>query len=128
MSALGKDDAVGSFVPETKRLAETQPMRTSRKQMNRFLELSFMKSVGRLSYSLYLWQQLFLGGPGRHLSLPIALAGTVSCAVFSYFVIEQPCIRIGRRLIRRRHKASVATTPRGSRTGHVGVEEMLRHK
>ena len=68
--------------------------------IGRFLELPVMRFFGRLSYSLYIWQQLFLGGPGPRLPLPIALAALLACAYFSYKVIEQPCIRFGHRLYR----------------------------
>jgi peptidoglycan/LPS O-acetylase OafA/YrhL len=70
--------------------------------IGRFLELPFMRFFGRLSYSLYIWQQLFLGGPGPRLPLPFALAALLACAYFSYKVIEQPCIRFGSRLYRQR--------------------------
>lgn len=34
--------------------------------IGRILEHSVLRFIGRLSYSLYIWQQLFLGGPVRH--------------------------------------------------------------
>jgi peptidoglycan/LPS O-acetylase OafA/YrhL len=69
--------------------------------IGRFLELPVMRFFGRLSYSLYIWQQLFLGGPGPRLPLPFALAALLACAYFSYKVIEQPCIRFGHKLCRK---------------------------
>jgi peptidoglycan/LPS O-acetylase OafA/YrhL len=66
--------------------------------IGRFLELPVMRFFGRLSYSLYIWQQLFLGGPGPRLPLPLALAAILACAYFSYKVVEQPSIRFGHRL------------------------------
>jgi peptidoglycan/LPS O-acetylase OafA/YrhL len=49
--------------------------------------------LGKISYSLYLWQQLFFYRPDPwpiYLALPLALA--FACA--SYFVIERPMLRL----------------------------------
>ncbi len=77
--------------------------------IGRFLELKWMRWFGRLSYSLYLWQQFFLV-PGakypwsllQHLPLNGALLLTV--AVLSYQFVERPMIRLG-------HKLSPPPTP-----------------
>jgi len=74
--------------------------------LGRFLELRLLKFLGRISYSLYLWQQLFFNGDHPHaaglLSVlqhwPVSLLSTLTCAVASYYLIERPFIRIGRRL------------------------------
>jgi peptidoglycan/LPS O-acetylase OafA/YrhL len=66
--------------------------------IGRILELSVLRFIGRLSYSLYIWQQLFLGGPGPTLSYPVALLAILACALFSHGVVEQPFIRLGFRL------------------------------
>lgn len=54
--------------------------------------------VGRLSYSLYLWQQLFLGpreGPLATLRTPLlGLALALAAAVLSYHLVEQPVLRL----------------------------------
>jgi peptidoglycan/LPS O-acetylase OafA/YrhL len=68
--------------------------------IGRFLEFPVMRFIGRISYSLYIWQQLFLGGSGPRLPMPFALAAILACALFSYAVIERPLIRFGRRLLR----------------------------
>jgi len=65
--------------------------------LGRFLELSPVRFVGRLSYSLYIWQQLFLG-PARP-PLPVAIAAAFTCAWISYTLVEQPSIRFGRRFL-----------------------------
>jgi peptidoglycan/LPS O-acetylase OafA/YrhL len=70
--------------------------------IGRLLELPLLRYVGRLSYSLYLWQQLFLTGPGPHLPVLFALAAIFACAILSYELIERPSIRFGRNLQRRR--------------------------
>ena len=69
----------------------------------RFLELPVMRYFGRLSYSIYLWQQLFFvghfGGPlpgwGVFQRWPLSLLMTITCAMLSYYVIERPAIRAG---------------------------------
>jgi peptidoglycan/LPS O-acetylase OafA/YrhL len=71
--------------------------------VGRCLENRAMKWVGRLSYSLYLWQQLFLVPGARYpLSLaqrfPINLMLLLVTAVFSYELLERPMIRLGHRL------------------------------
>ena len=52
--------------------------------------------LGAISYSLYLWQQLFLD-PGKYatpLALPLALALAFLAAVASYFLLEKPMLRL----------------------------------
>jgi peptidoglycan/LPS O-acetylase OafA/YrhL len=67
----------------------------------RILELAPIRFMGRISYSLYLWQQLFLT-PGWLPKLgvlqqwPWNLLVTFAAATASYFFIEKPCIRFGR--------------------------------
>jgi peptidoglycan/LPS O-acetylase OafA/YrhL len=78
--------------------------------LGRFLDLSLLRLIGRWSYSLYLWQQLFMyvwppghvhsGGYGSYALLMVA--GTLLCTVASYYAIEQPMIALGRRLGRKR--------------------------
>lgn len=62
------------------------------------LEIPGVRWVGRISYSLYLWQQLFLfherPGPPFLVRLPFLVA--VSAA--SYYWVERPMIRFGHRL------------------------------
>lgn len=67
--------------------------------VGRFLELAPLKFVGRLSYSLYIWQQLFLGGGDSLLPVPLAVGAIFACAYASYKFIEQPCISLGRSFI-----------------------------
>ena len=69
----------------------------------RVLELRWMRWVGRLSYSLYLWQQLLLlpgaKSPwGRLQHFPLNLVLLIAIAALSYEFIERPLIRLGHRL------------------------------
>lgn len=69
------------------------------------LELRAVKFVGRISYSLYLWQRLFFIGEHETatgiLSVlqrwPISIGVTFVCAIASYYLVEVLLIRIGHR-------------------------------
>jgi len=71
----------------------------------RLLELASMRWLGRLSYSLYLWQEFF-SGPGvpapRWLwtlrTYPVDIVASLVMAVLSYYALERPMIAIGHRL------------------------------
>ncbi|MCF8167730.1 MAG: acyltransferase [Rhodoferax sp.] len=70
----------------------------------RILESALFRWVGRLSYSLYLWQQLFLvwdadrvPGLGLLQAFPLNLVAVFVCATLSLKLVETPCIAIGHR-------------------------------
>ena len=69
-------------------------------RVGRILNWRPMVFAGTLSYSLYLWQQLFLNrsadGPMSSFPMNIALAGALALA--SYYLIERPALRLRRRL------------------------------
>jgi peptidoglycan/LPS O-acetylase OafA/YrhL len=63
-----------------------------------------MLFLGRISYSLYIWQQLFLGASNYSflrtpLALPLKFGLALAAAVLSYRFIERPFIQYGRRLL-----------------------------
>ena len=68
----------------------------------KILELRPLQWIGRLSYSLYIWQMMFLVPYDRPLgifqSFPIAFICAIACAAGSYYLIERPSIRLGHRL------------------------------
>ena len=74
--------------------------------LGRLLETKPLTFLGRLSYSIYLWQQLFFrsglppdrGWLGVAEVWPWNLAALMVCAVGSYYLIEKPFIRLGHRL------------------------------
>lgn len=81
--------------------------------ISRVLTSAPLQAVGLCSYSLYLWQQVFLGRPTRYLEMP-PLAALPVVVALSYFFIEKPCARLGHRLsaqvqARRRAPATAAT-------------------
>jgi peptidoglycan/LPS O-acetylase OafA/YrhL len=54
--------------------------------------------LGMISYSLYLWQQLFTGRPSVYLSdalLPLMFIA----AILSFYFVERPSVRLGKRLL-----------------------------
>jgi peptidoglycan/LPS O-acetylase OafA/YrhL len=63
----------------------------------RFLNTRALVAIGALSYSLYLWQQLFINRANPMLPFPINLLIAVACALVSYRLIEQPARHWGRR-------------------------------
>jgi peptidoglycan/LPS O-acetylase OafA/YrhL len=59
----------------------------------RVLNLGSVMFLGRISYSLYLWQQLFFLSPQpRPVWLALPLAMVFACV--SYYVVEQPMLRL----------------------------------
>jgi peptidoglycan/LPS O-acetylase OafA/YrhL len=56
--------------------------------------------IGVLSYSLYVWQQLFLNrGSGAWINaFPQNLCLTVVTALASYYLLEKPFLKLRRRL------------------------------
>ena len=66
----------------------------------KLLNLAPLRFVGVLSYSLYLWQQLFLN---RHstswtASFPVNLAFAACVALTSYYLVERPFLKLKERL------------------------------
>lgn len=76
----------------------------SKSAMGRLLEHAVLKWLGAISYSLYLWQTLFLPQTGRPLGVlqefPFALIVPLLCATLSFHLVETPMIKIGHRLTR----------------------------
>ncbi len=72
--------------------------------MGRLLETRVFTYFGRLSYSLYLWQQIFfIHRPEtsilRYVQVwPWSLVGAVLCAMGSYYFVEKPMMKLGHRV------------------------------
>lgn len=52
--------------------------------------------LGRISYSLYLWQELFCGNGSFHLGYSLVLLA-LACACLSYYLVEQPMLQLRQR-------------------------------
>jgi peptidoglycan/LPS O-acetylase OafA/YrhL len=87
--------------------------------VGRALEWGPLRWLGRMSYSLYLWQQLFFHGSaanplpalGPLPHWPWNLLATLVCATASHYLLERPLTRLGRRLADRRRAAEVVAAP-----------------
>jgi peptidoglycan/LPS O-acetylase OafA/YrhL len=95
----------------------------------RILELAPLRWIGRMSYSLYLWQTLFLQTPEPpdvffHLTwlrtLPWNLLGVFVAALLSFYLVERPMVRLGHRLTARPRR------PRLEVVGSVADAEPVR--
>lgn len=80
--------------------------------VGKFLNLRVMVWLGTLSYSLYLWQQLWAFGDFR-LGTISRLAAMLACACLSYYFIERPLLGLRARL-RRVPISDVSMGPRVS--------------
>jgi peptidoglycan/LPS O-acetylase OafA/YrhL len=92
----------------------------------RLLEFPPIRWIGRISYSLYLWQQLFFTGHGSRSPLlgslqhwPWNLAAAFAVATASYYLIERPFHKLGHR--RRLTANAIAAQP-----GHPGDLDQSR--
>lgn len=82
--------------------------------LGRWLECAPLRWVGRISYSLYLWQEVFLTPIQAPLTTipvpglvpewlrnwPWDIVAVFACASASYYLVERPLTRLGRRLAR----------------------------
>lgn len=81
--------------------------------VGRMLNLRPVVWIGVLSYSLYLWQQLFAFRWGLQLSAfephPVVtrLACTFACAAASFYLVERPFLRLRARLAARQQRIAV---------------------
>lgn len=67
----------------------------------RFLNWHWVSRIGVLSYSVYIWQQIFCTNPAVFglppvwwLSFPAWLIGAFSVAIMSYYGLEAPLLRL----------------------------------
>jgi peptidoglycan/LPS O-acetylase OafA/YrhL len=60
--------------------------------VGRFLNTRLLRHIGMISYSLYLWQQLFTGPYTRF--FPLNMLCILACAELSYWLVKTPSFRI----------------------------------
>jgi peptidoglycan/LPS O-acetylase OafA/YrhL len=79
--------------------------------VGKILNSPALSFVGRLSYSLYIWQQIFMNRFGTSLiqMFPLNVAASFGCALASYYSLELPMAGVRRRL--RPAARAVATPP-----------------
>jgi peptidoglycan/LPS O-acetylase OafA/YrhL len=72
-------------------------------RVGRMLNATSVVFVGTMSYSLYLWQQIFLNRSSANSisTFPLNLVLAVTAAVASYYLVERPSLRLRRRLEKR---------------------------
>ena len=77
----------------------------------KFLSWKPLVWVGEISYSLYLWQQMFLvNTPGvskTPLPFPLSVMAAFALAILSYYFFESPIRNFGRRLTARKQDGRV---------------------
>jgi peptidoglycan/LPS O-acetylase OafA/YrhL len=62
-------------------------------RVGRLLNTAVLRHLGVISYSLYLWQQLFTG-VNRAWFFPWSLPAILACAELSYWLVERPSFRL----------------------------------
>lgn len=76
----------------------------------RLLNSRPLNFIGKTSYGLYLWQQIFIMPPkawSNYLPFnhfPLNVIGIFACAIFSYYVIERPFLRLKRQFAYSQHR------------------------
>ncbi len=90
------------------------PVIHDQSSLRKMLDWKPLVRLGDISYSLYIWQQLWLlsryAPPifPRLQRFPVNLVMSFACAIASYLVVEQPLIRLGHRLTRKFAGAAAA--------------------
>jgi peptidoglycan/LPS O-acetylase OafA/YrhL len=83
-----------------------------------FLSLPALQWLGRLSYSIYIWQQFFIANLtashpfGILQSVPLGIAVAVIAAAASFYFIERPCTKFGRFLSQERNTSFAGKRPK----------------
>ena len=78
-----------------------------------FLNWGPVAWLGRISYSLYLWQQVFCFNPSFKLGYSLALLA-VGCACLSYYFVEQPMLRLREKRVQKLEQAAAPMLERTS--------------
>jgi peptidoglycan/LPS O-acetylase OafA/YrhL len=87
-------------------------------RLGRIINSKALMFVGGLSYSIYVWQQLFLPPSPPGSSFPSNLLAAIAVALCSYYVIERPCLKLKDRFTRAIPKAPVEV-PAAVLTGRI---------
>jgi peptidoglycan/LPS O-acetylase OafA/YrhL len=87
-------------------------VRSPNSPVGRLLNTAVLRHLGVISYSLYLWQQIFTGQNSVRF-FPWSLPAMLGCAELSYWLVERPSLRLRARLeyLFQRRKANAAPAP-----------------
>lgn len=91
--------------------------------VGKFLNWAPIAHIGRISYSVYLWQQLFTG-ENQPNAFPLNLIWIFLCAEGSYWLIEQPFLRLRDRVVR---SPETELLPGPQAPGEVAAIEQARN-
>lgn len=93
-------------------------------RVGRLLNSRSFVAVGVLSYSLYLWQQLFINRGSSLLAnaFPLNLILSASLAVGSYYLLERPLLGLRKRLRSRSMPGSLGPVPQALVPRHSAPE------
>jgi len=69
-------------------------------RFGRILNSKTLVYIGGLSYSIYVWQQLFLRPAPPGSSFPLNLLAALAAALCSYHLIERPCLNLKKRFVK----------------------------
>jgi peptidoglycan/LPS O-acetylase OafA/YrhL len=76
-----------------------------------------IRHLGVISYSLYLWQEMFTGDNNARF-FPWKLLAILACAELSYWLVERPSLRLRSRLETAFHwQGNAAPSPLALRRG-----------
>jgi len=113
-------------------LLQIGTMRRPRGALGALLELQPLAWLGRISYSVYLWQEMFFvwddarsAALGALQSPPWRLLLVLACAAASYYGLEKPGLRLGARLLGRR---TPARPPEGLRPVAAKRTHLVRRR
>ncbi|MBB6479259.1 acyltransferase family protein [Spirochaeta isovalerica] len=83
--------------------------------ISKFLELSVFRFLGKLSYSIYLWQQLLITPLENKVPtlfflqrFPISFLVTIFLSLLSYYLVEKKFILIGYKLLKKQNSSILA--------------------
>jgi peptidoglycan/LPS O-acetylase OafA/YrhL len=68
--------------------------------VGRLLNSKTLMFVGGLSYSIYVWQQLFLPPAPASGSFPVNVLMALAAALCSFYLVERPCLQLKNRYMR----------------------------
>ena len=80
--------------------------------------------LGRISYSLYLWQQLFCSNASLHFGFSLVVPALI-CASISYYVVEQPLLRLREVVTSRTGRKTAALSVQASVAPDPGIPSIL---